>query len=119
MLRTVHVFDVSPSVDEPSFVEWLDGMLWEHSRGFGCQQRQTWVFLDGIEGDYDSGHPVRNRPRYLNEAFWPDQQCVETFRAWLRSADARDFRKRWFAGIRNHTVLRYLDYEARRQIGDD
>ena len=47
------------------------------------------------------------------------QQCVENFRAWLRSPDARDFRKRWFAGIRNHTVLRYLDYEARRQIGDD
>ena len=80
---------------------------------------QGFLFQLGIEGDYDSGHPVRNRPRYLNEAFWPDQQCVENFRSWLRSSDARDFRKRWFAGIRNHTVLRYLDYEARRQIGDD
>ena len=62
MLRTVHVFDISPNVDEPSFVEWLDGMLWEHSRGFGCQQRQTWVFLDGIEGDYDSGRPGPQPP---------------------------------------------------------
>ncbi len=119
MLRTVHVFDERPGVDEKSFIEWLDGMLWEHSRRFGCLQRQTWVFLDGIEGDYDTGRPVRNRPRYLNEAFWPDQQCVESFRTWLRSPDARDFRSKWFSGIRNHTVLRYLNYESRRQLGDD
>jgi hypothetical protein len=119
MLRTVHVFDVRPGTEEPSFIEWLDGMLWEHSRRFGCLERKTWRFLDGIEGDYDSGKPVHNRPRYLNEAFWPDQQCVERFRSWLRSPEARDFRNKWFSGVRNHTVLRYLDYEPRRQLGDD
>ena len=32
MLRTVHVFDVRQGTEEPSFIEWLDGMLWEHSR---------------------------------------------------------------------------------------
>ena len=119
MLRVIHAFDIKPGIVEKSFIEWLDSMLWEHSRQFGCLERKTWVFLDGIEGDYDSGHPVRNRPRYLNEAFWPDQQCVENFRNWLSSPAARDFRGKWFAGVRNHTVLRYLDYEARRHLGDD
>ena len=36
MLRTVHAFDVRPGTEEASFVEWLDSMLWEHSRRFGC-----------------------------------------------------------------------------------
>ena len=118
MLRIIHAFDVKPGVVESSFIEWLDSQLDQVTRRFGCLERKTWLFVDGIRGDYEHGKAER-RPKYLNEAFWPDQQCVENFRNWLRSPAARDFRNKWFAGVRNHTVLRYLDYEPRRHLGDD
>src|SRR5438477_3190636 len=97
MLRLIHSFDLRSGVDEQSFINWLDASLWEHSKKFGCLERKTWLFLDGIDGNYEpgQGRPV-SRPRYLNEAFWPNQQAAEAFRAWLVSLDARDFRQRMF-----------------------
>jgi hypothetical protein len=118
MLRLIHAFDVKPGVHEESFVEWLDATLWEKSRAFGCLERKTWRFLDGIEGTYETGKPVR-RPRYLNEAFWSSHEAAENFRKWLLSAEAKDLRARWFASITNHTVLRYVDYSPARPPTDD
>ena len=68
MLRIVHVFDIKPGVIEESFVEWLDAQLDQITRRFGCEKRKTWMFLDGIRGNYERGNPDR-RPKYLNEAF--------------------------------------------------
>ena len=84
MLRVIHSFDVKPGVVEHSFVEWLDGRLDEITKRFGCLERKTWVFIDGLRGDYQSGRAER-RPKYLNEAFWPDQDHADRFREWLLS----------------------------------
>ena len=70
MLRLIHSFDVKSDVQVESFIEWLDHELWERSKPFGCLERKTWIYLDGIEGTYEHGKPAK-RPRYLNEAFWP------------------------------------------------
>lgn len=113
MLRLIHAFDLRPGVDEQSFINWLDAALWEQSKRFGCLERKTWLFLDGIQGTYDPGQsqPV-GRPRFLNEAFWPHQEAAEAFRAWLISPAARPFRERMFGGIANHSVLRYIEFGA-------
>lgn len=119
MVRIIHAFDLRPGVDPDSFINWLDAALWEHSKKFGCMQRKTWLFLDGIEGGYEpgQGRPIK-QPRYMNEAFWPSQKAADEFRAWLVSPDAREFRKRMFDGIANHTVLRYVEF-GRPTFGDD
>jgi hypothetical protein len=88
MLRLIHSFDVKAGVPVESFVEWLDHELWAVSEPFGCIERKTWIYLDGIDGTYEHGHPAR-RPRYLNEAFWPHQEAAENFRKWLLSDAAR------------------------------
>jgi hypothetical protein len=118
MLRLIHSFDIKPGVPVESFIEWLDHELWARSEPFGCIERKTWIYLDGIDGTYEQGRPAR-RPRYLNEAFWPHQQAAEDFRKWLLSEDARDFRRRMFDGISNHTVLRYVDYSGRDTVGEE
>lgn len=108
MLRVVHVFDVKPGVVEKSFIEWLDGRLGEITRKFGCLDRKTWIFTDGISGDYEKGKPER-RPKYVNEAFWPDQEHADRFRQWLLSEEGKGFRQQWFSSIVNHAVLRYIE----------
>src|SRR5215470_20355580 len=108
MLRVIHAFDVKPDVVEQSFIEWLDSRLDEVTRRFGCLERRTWVFIDGIRGDYEHGKTER-RPRYLNEAFWPGQAAADRFRQWLMSEEGKEFRNRWFNSVTNHTVLRYVD----------
>ena len=118
MLRLIHSFDVKSGVEAESFIAWLDAELWRRSREFGCLERKTWIYMDGLEGDYENNRPVK-RPRYLHEAFWRNQEGAENFRRWLLSRDATEFRRRWFDGITNHTVLRYLDYEGRPLTGDD
>ena len=45
--------------------------------------------MDGIHGDYESGGHER-RPKYLNEAFWPDQRHADDFRQWLMSDEGKD-----------------------------
>jgi len=55
----------------------------------------------------------------LNEAFWPHQEAAENFRKWLLSDEAREFRRKWFDGIANHTVLRYVDYSGRDTVGEE
>ena len=92
MLRLIHSFDVKPGVPEESFIEWLDSELWQRSKAFGCLERKTWRFLDGLEGSYEQNRPAR-RPKYLNEAFWPHQEAAENFRRWLISEEARPFRR--------------------------
>jgi len=118
MMRVIHSFDVKPGVVEHSFVEWLDGRLDEITKRFGCLERKTWVFIDGLRGDYQSGRAER-RPKYLNEAFWPDQDHADRFREWLLSEDGKDFRKKWFTSVENHTVLRYVDAGASQPATDD
>jgi len=108
MLRIIHAFDVKPGVIEQSFVSWLDGRLDEITKRFGCLERRTWIFLDGIYGDYEHGK-VERRPKYLNEAFWPDQVHADRFRQWLMSEEGKEFRQQWFNSVVNHTVLRYVE----------
>src|SRR5579862_5061136 len=108
MLRVIHAFDVKPGVVEHSFIEWLDARLDEFTKRFGCLERKTWVFIDGIGGDYNRAKPER-RPKYLNEAFWPDQAHADQFRKWLMSDEAKPFRQQWFSSVTSHTVLRYVD----------
>lgn len=108
MLRVVHSFDLQPGVVEESFINWLDGRLEEVTKRFGCLERKTWIFLDGMRGDYETGKPER-RPKYLNEAFWPDQKQADQFRQWLLSVEGEELRQRWFSSVTNHTVLRYVE----------
>ena len=118
MLRVIHAFDVKPGIVESSFIEWLDSRLDEATKRFGCLERKTWLFVDGIHGDYDRGRPER-RPKYLNEAFWPDQEHADHFRQWLMSPEGADFRKRWFTSVTNHTVLRYVEASFTSPVTDD
>jgi hypothetical protein len=118
MLRVIHAFDLKPGVVEHSFIEWLDSRLDEITRSFGCLERKTWVFVDGIQGNYEQGRPER-RPKYLNEAFWPDQEHADRFRQWLMSADGKQFRQQWFGSVANHTVLRYVEAPVPKPVTDD
>lgn len=118
MLRVIHAFDIKPGVVEHSFIEWLDGRLDEITRRFGCLERKTWIFIDGIQGDYEHGKPER-RPKYLNEAFWHDQEQADRFRTWLLSPEGAEFRKQWFGSVMNHTVLRYVNASDARPVTDE
>jgi hypothetical protein len=118
MLRVIHAFDTKPGVHEASFIEWLDARLDETTKRFGCLERKTWVFIDGIQGDYEHGKPER-RPKYLNEAFWPDQQHADEFRYWLMSDEGKALREKWFDSVRNHTVLRYVNAAVPSPVTDD
>jgi hypothetical protein len=110
MIRVVHLFDVKKGVHEESFIEWLDAALGVAARTFGCADRRTWVLLDGFVGDYNHPKPVRDRAKYVNEAYWPDKDGPERFRRWLvETPEGRAIHKRWFESIENHTVLRYLE----------
>ena len=118
MLRIIHAYDIKPGGDDGTFIEWLDARLDETTKKFGCLDRKTWVFLDGIRGDYEKGKAER-RPRYLTEAFWPDQQHADNFRQWLMSPDGEEFRKTWFRSVTNHTVLRYVEGGVPHPATDD
>jgi hypothetical protein len=118
MLRVIHAFDVKPGVIEASFIEWLDARLDEVTKRFGCLERKTWLFIDGIHGDYAQGKAER-RPKYLNEAFWPDQKHSDEFRQWLMSEEGKSLREKWFTSVTNHTVLRYVDATPSRPVTDD
>jgi hypothetical protein len=110
MIRVVHLFDVKKEVRVEPFIEWLDAVLGTAARKFGCTDRRTWVLLDGFTGDYKKPRPLHDRPKYVNEAYWPDQDGPEQFRRWLvESPEGREIHKRWFDSIENHTVLRYLE----------
>jgi hypothetical protein len=69
MFRLVHVFDLKPGQNEENFITWLDATLFEQARKFGCLERKTWVFLDGLDEPYGKAKKVTNRPKYINEAF--------------------------------------------------
>ena len=118
MLRIIHSYDLKSGVGEQYFVEWLDARLDEITKRFGCLERKTWVYLDGIRGDYEKGKP-EPRPRYLNEAFWPDQAHADRFRQWLLSDEGKFLREHWFGKVSNHTVLRYIDFSPPRPVTDD
>jgi hypothetical protein len=75
-------------VIEESFINWLDSRLDEITGQFGCIERKTWVFIDGIRGDYEKERWTGVR-KYLNEAFWPDQRHADQFRQWLMSEDGK------------------------------
>jgi hypothetical protein len=110
MIRVVHLFDLKRGVDERSFIEWLDAKLDVAARQFGCSERRTWKLLDGFTGSYLMPHPVRDRPRYVNEAYWTDLDGPQKLRDWLlKSIEGRELHDRWFNSIENHTVLRYVE----------
>lgn len=109
MLRIVHLFDIKKGVDEAAFIEWLDARLEGAARRFGCVDRKTWVYLDGFTGNYLKQKPVKNRPKYVNEAYWTDQAAANEFREWLTGTEeGRSLHDHWFESIQNHTVLRYV-----------
>jgi hypothetical protein len=109
MIRVVHLFDIKKSVVEREFIEWLDGHLESMARRFGCVDRKTWVLLDSFTGTYTSRKPIKNRPKYVNEAYWTDQESPNRFREWLTNdPEGKKFHDKWFGSIENHTVLRYV-----------
>lgn len=110
MIRVVHLFDIKKGVDERDFIEWLDGQLDAAARRFGCVERKTWVLLDGFSGSYTSRKPMKDRPKYVNEAYWTDRDAPDRFRRWLTDdPEGRRLHDQWFDSIENHTVLRYVE----------
>ena len=110
MIRVVHLFDVKRGVDQQSFIEWLDAKLDVAARQFGCDERRTWKLLEGFTGSYLMPHEVRDRPTYVNEAYWTDLDGPRNFREWLlKTVEGREIHDRWFNSIENHTVLRYVE----------
>ena len=120
MIRVVHLFDVKRGVEENGFVEWLDAKLSTAARRFGCVDRKTWKLLDGFAGSYAHPKTLRDRPKYVNEAYWTDQDGPEAFRNWLTGTeDGLEFHDRWFGSIADHTVLRYVAGWIPAVVGED
>ncbi|HYJ80676.1 MAG TPA: hypothetical protein VEW03_13770 [Longimicrobiaceae bacterium] len=110
MIRVVHLFDVKKGVNETAFIEWLDAKLDTAARRFGCADRKTWKLLNGFTGTYLQPQDVWDRPRYVNEAYWPDMEGPQKLRDWLvQTPEGREVHDRWFSSISNHTVLRYVE----------
>jgi hypothetical protein len=110
MIRVVHLFNVRPGVEESGFVEWLEARLASVTRAQGCVERRTWILLDGFEGSYLRPSHIRNRPKYVIEAYWTDQQAADGFRRWLtETEEGQDLHRRWFDSVVDHTTLRYVE----------
>lgn len=110
MIRVVHLFNVRNSVEESAFVEWLEAKLGTAAREHGCIDRKTWVLLDGFQGDYLRPKAVHNRPKYVIEAYWTDQQAADRYRRWLmETEEGQELHKRWFDSVTDHTTLRYVE----------
>ena len=119
MIRVVHLFDVKRGVDERSFIEWLDAKLDVAARQFGCAERRSWKLLDGFTGSYLMPHEVRDRPKFVTEAYWSDLEGPQKFREWLtKSIEGREIHDRWFTSIENHTVLRYVEGWTRHRMDE-
>lgn len=121
MMRVVHLFDLEPDVNDEDFLNWLDGRLESATKQFGCLERHTWIFLSGFEDSYFRPKSLGkgDRPRYVNEAYWPDVASADRFREWLTtSEEGRDLHDRWFRRIRNHTVLRYVEGWSKVRMTD-
>ena len=119
MIRVVHLFDVKRGVGEQAFIEWLDAKLGEAARQFGCSDRRTWALLDGFTGGYRNPKPVRDRPKYVNEAYWPDMDGPTRFREWLTTTpEGREIHDRWFNSVENHTTLRYVEGWAKAEMDE-
>jgi hypothetical protein len=110
MIRVVHLFNVRNTVEESGFVEWLEARVGEATRRHGCVDRKTWVLLDGFEGSYATPKSVRNRPKYVMEAYWTDQGSADRFRSWLmETEEGRELHDRWFESVTDHSTLRYVE----------
>jgi len=110
MIRVVHLFNVRNSIEETSFIEWLEARLGEATRAHGCVERKTWILLDGFEGSYLRPSAVKNRPKYVIEAYWTDQQAADRFRRWLlETPEGKSLHQRWFESVTDHTTLRYVE----------
>lgn len=121
MMRVVHLFDLEPGVNEEDFLNWLDSQLEAATGRFGCLERHTWVFLSGFRDSYFRQKPLEqgDRPRYVNEAYWPDVASADRFRDWLsESEEGRELHEKWFDRIRNHTVLRYVEGWSKVRMTD-
>ncbi|MBI4410614.1 MAG: hypothetical protein HY561_12950 [Gemmatimonadetes bacterium] len=110
MIRVVHLFNIKPGVHEASFIEWLDAKLEAAAKQFGCRDRKTWILLDGFTGPYTNPKPVKERPKYVNEAYWTDAAAANRFRDWLlHDPTGKQLHDQWFRSIENHTLLRYVE----------
>ena len=119
MIRLVHIFDLKSRDNDESFINWLDANLYGKAKEFGCEERKTWIFLDGVKNPYDRVPRSVKRPRYILEAFWKSQKGADDFREWLQSADGESYRKNWNDNVTNHSVLRYVDFGPIQNMGDD
>ena len=119
MIRLVHIFDLKSSDHDESFISWLDANLYGKAKEFGCEERKTWLFLDGVKNPYSRTRRAVKRPKYILEAFWKSQKGADDFRDWLMSADGDTYRKNWNDHVKSHSVLRYIDFGPVQNIGDD
>ena len=119
MIRLVHIFDLKTSGEDEPFINWLEANLYDKAKEFGCEERKTWVFIDGVKNPYSRGSKAVKRPKYILEAFWKSQKGADDFREWLLSADGENYRKNWNDNVKNHSVLRYIDFAPVQNIGDD
>ena len=119
MLRLVHIFDLKQTANDESFLSWLDAHLYQAAKEFGCIDRKTWVFLDGLDDPYGKRKQLKKRPRYIIEAFWKSQKDADNFREWLTGKEGSSYRQNWNECVTNHSVLRYVDYAPPQNIGDD
>ena len=119
MIRLVHIFDLKSSDHDESFISWLDANLYGKAKEFGCEERKTWVFLDGVKNPYSRGRRTVKRPKYILEAFWKSQKGADDFRNWLMSTAGDNYRRNWNDHVKSHSVLRYIDFGPVQNIGDD
>ena len=119
MIRLVHIFDLKSRDNDESFINWLDANLYGKAKEFGCEERKTWIFLDGVKNPYSRVPRPMKRPRYVLEAFWKSQKGADDFRDWLKSADGESYRKNWNDNVTNHSVVRYIDFGPIQNMGDD
>lgn len=119
MLRLVHIFDLRTSGNDEAFLNWLDANLYEKAKEFGCLERKTWIFLDGLKEPYEKKSKPVKRPKFVLEAFWTNQKQADNFRDWLQSVPGTDHRKDWSEHVKNHSILRYVEYAPVQNIGDE
>ena len=119
MLRLVHIFDLRSSGNDEAFLNWLSANLYEKAVEFGCINRKTWLFIDGVNNPYEKKPKSLKRPKFVLEAFWKSQKDADNFRDWLNSDDGSDHRKNWAENVRNHSILRYVEHSSIQNVGDD
>ena len=119
MIRLVHIFDLKSNDDDESFINWLGANLYGKAKEFGCEERKTWVYLDGAKNPYGRTRRSVKRPKSILEAFWKSQKGADDFHKWLMGSEGETYRQNWNDNVKSHSVLRYLDFAPALSLGDD